>query len=168
LDVYLYSVPGEELIEITKYPIELVREVEHDTDIGILYTRWRYLGSPPHKKKFKPQGANAACFRVSSQLPIDYVYTSTDEPIQILPMRKFGGEFGSDLLQKQTMDDLLQVKESCEPVYQQVIHRIGRTEMCFRRILLPVVDGAGQVDLIYSATRRFGTVDREFFELEIA
>ncbi len=164
MDVYLYSIPGEELIEITKYPIELLREVEHDTDIGILYTRWRYLGSPPHKSKFRPQSANAACFRVSSELPLDFVYTSTDEPIQILPMRKFG----SELMQKQTMDDLLLVKESCEPLYQQVIHRLGRTEMCFRRILLPVVDGDGRVELIYSATRRFGTVDHEFLEVEMA
>jgi hypothetical protein len=164
LDVYLYSIPGEEFIEITKYPIELLREVEHDTDIGILYTRWRYLGSPPHKGKFRPQSANTACFRVSSELPLDYVYTSTDEPIQILPMRKFG----SELMQKQTMDDLLLVKESCEPLYQQVIHRLGRTEMCFRRILLPVVDGDGQVELIYTATRRFGTVGHEFLEVEMA
>lgn len=168
MDVYLYSIPGEEFIEITKYPIELLREVEHDTDIGILYTRWRYLGSPPHKNKFRPKSANAACFRVSSELPLDYVYMSTDEPIQILPMRKFGGAFGSELMQKQTMDDLLLVKESHEPLYQQVIHRIGRTELCFRRILLPVVDGDGRVELIYSATRRFGTVDREFLEVEIA
>ena len=164
MDVYVYSVPAKELIEITNYPIALVPETEHDTDIGILYTRWRYLGAPPNKKKFQPRSANAACFRVSHQLPLDYVYTSTDEPTQIVPMRKLG----SELLQKQTMDDLLMVKETCQPLYQQVIHRLPHTEMCFRRILLPVVNDDRQVELIYTATRQFGTVDREFFEVAMA
>jgi len=161
---FVYSAPGTEFIEITKYPIELVREVEHDTDIGILYTRWRYLGSPPHKSKFYPKSVNAACFRVASELPIDFVYTSTDEPTQILPMRKLGNE----LMQKQIMDDLLMVKESCEPHYQQVVHRTGQTEICFRRILLPVVNDESQVELIYSTTRQFGTVQSEFFDMVMA
>lgn len=164
MDVYVYSVPGKELIEITNYGIELVKEVEYDTDIGILYSRWRFLGSPPNKRKFCPKNVNAACFRVSSELPRDYVYTSTDESTQILPMRKFGTE----LLQKQTMDDLFLVKESCEPRYQQVVHRIENTEICFRRILLPVVDDDNNVAFVYSTTRRFGTVKPEFFEFEIA
>lgn len=164
MDVYVYSVPGKELIEITNYEIDLVKEVEYDTDIGILYSRWRFFGSPPNKRKFRPKSINAACFRVSSDLPSDYVYISTDESTQILPMRKFGTE----LLQKQTMDDLFLVKESCEPRYQQVIHRIEKTEICFRRILLPVVDDDNQVVFIYSTTRRFGTVKPEFFEFEIA
>ena len=164
MDVYVYSGLGSEFIEITKYPIGLVREVEHGTDIGILYARWRHLGSPPHKNRFRPRSANAACFRVSSEFPIDYVYTSTDEPTQMIPMRKLGNE----LMQQQATDDLLRVKDSCEPLYQQVIHRIGQTEMYFRRILLPVVDDAGQVELIYSATRQLGTVEPEFFEVGMA
>ena len=164
MDVYVYSIPGSEFIEITKYPIELVREVEDDTDIGILYTRWRYLGAPPHKDKFRPKSANAACFRVSNDEALDFVYTSTDEHTQILPMRKFE----NPLIQKQAMDDLLLVKETCEPLYQQVIHRIGQSEMCFRRILLPVINDDRKVELIYTATREFGTVEPQYFEAEMA
>ena len=74
----------------------------------------------------------------------------------------------SELMQKQVMDDLSRVKETCEPLYQQVIHRFEHTELCFRRILLPVVDDDGNVELIYSATRQFGTVAAEFFEVELA
>lgn len=164
MDVQIYSGLGTEFIEITKYPIELVQEVECGTDIGILYDRWQHLGSPPHKDDFRPRSANAACFRVSSERPTDYVYTSTDEPTQIVPMRKLGNE----LMQKQATDDLFLVKKSCEPIYQQVIHRVGRTELFFRRILLPVVNDEGRVELIYSATRRLGTVGSEFFEVETA
>ena len=160
MDVQVYSAPGTELIEITRYPIELVREVESDTDIGILYARWQSLGAPPHKNRFRPRSANAACFRVSSPIPLDYVYTSTDEPTQFLPMRKLG----NDLMQRQAMDDLMMVKECCNPLYQQVIHRIGRTELCFRRILLPVINDERRVELIYTATRQFGTVEAEYFD----
>ena len=77
-------------------------------------------------------------------------------------------KFGTELLQKQTMDDLLLVKESCEPRYQQVIHRFEDTEICFRRILLPVVDDDSNVVFIYSTTRRFGTIKPEFLQFEIA
>ena len=56
LDVYVYSVPGKELIEITNYEIELVKEVEYDTDIGILYSRWRFLGSPLPCVQRVPEG----------------------------------------------------------------------------------------------------------------
>lgn len=163
MDVQVYSAPGTELIEITRYPIELVREVESETDIGILYERWRALGAPPHRTRFRPRSANAACFRVASPVPLDYVYTSTDEPTQILPMRKLV----NDLMQRQAMDDLMMVKERCEALYQQVIHRIGRTELCFRRILLPVINDAKRVELIYTATRQFGTVEAEYFDMEL-
>lgn len=164
MDVFVYSIPGSEFIEITKYPIDLVREVEDDTDIGIIYARWHDLGAPPHKDAFRPKSPNAACFRVSSEQALDFVYTSTDENTQILPLRKFDNE----LVQKQAMDDLMLVKETCEPLYQQVIHRTERIEMCFRRILLPVINDDRQVDLIYTATRQFGTIAPEFFEVEMA
>ena len=95
---------------------------------------------------------------------MDYEYTSTDDPNQVLPMSKLG----SELMQKQAMDDLILVKETQEPFYQQVIHKTGSAELCFRRILLPVVNDGGQVDLIYSATRLLGRVAPEFFELEVA
>lgn len=160
--INFYSVPKTEFIEITNYPIELLMEVEHNTDIGILYSRWRHLGEPPHKNRFHPRSANAACFRVASELPMDFEYTSTDEPTQTLSIR----EFDNELMQNQAMDDLLLVKETCEPLYQQVIHRIGPVEGCFRRILLPAIDDEGQVELVYSATRLFGAVEPEFFEKE--
>jgi hypothetical protein len=139
-----------------------VREVEADTDIGILYARWQSLGAPPHKDRFRPRSVNAACFRVASPMPLDYVYMSTDEPTKILPLRKLG----NDLMQRQAIDDLMMVKERCEPLYEQVIHRIGRTELCFRRILLPVINDVRRVELIYTATRQFGTVEAEYFDVE--
>lgn len=164
MDVQIYSASGKEFIEITQYPIDLVQQVEQNTDIGILYSRWRKLGSPPHGNAFQPRSVNAACFLVSKKFPIDYVYTSTGMSLEILPLR----EMESELVQRQAMDDLLLVKETCEPLYQQVIHRLDRIELCFRRILLPVVDDDGKVDRIYTATRRFGTVEPEYFELETA
>ena len=164
MDVQVYSVPGEELIEVTRYPIELVQEVERDTDIGILYASWQRLGSPPRKGSFQPRSANAACFRVANELPLDYVYTSTDEPTQILPLRMMD----SELVRKHAMTDLLFVKETCKPLYEQVIHRFVQTELCFRRILLPVVNDEGRVELIYTATRQFGTVGPEFLLTEMA
>jgi hypothetical protein len=96
-------------------------------------------------------------------MPLDYVYTSTDEPTQILPMRKLG----NDLMQRQAIDDLMMVKERCEALYQQVIHRIGQIELCFRRILLPVINDEKRVELIYTATRQFGTVEAEYFDTEL-
>ncbi len=164
MDVQIYSASGKEFIEITRYPIELVQQVEQNTDIGNLYTKWRKLGSPPHKNKFQPRGINTGCFLVSKEFPIDYVYTSTGVSLEILPLR----EMESELVQRQAMDDLLLVKETCEPLYQQVIHRMARFELCFRRILLPVINDNGQVDTIYTATRQFGAVEPEFFELEMA
>lgn len=164
MDVQVYSTPGKEFIEITRYPIELVAEVEHDTEIGILYGQWRKLGQPPKMKKFRPHGANTGCFRVSNELPIDFVYISTDDPMQMLPLCVMD----SELIQKQAMDDLLVVKERREALYQQVIHRFEQSEMCFRRILLPTINDDGKVDLIYSTTRQFGTVRSVFFEKEFA
>ncbi|MDH3702144.1 MAG: hypothetical protein OEU46_12585 [Alphaproteobacteria bacterium] len=164
MDVQIYSTSGKEFIEITRYPIELVQQVENNTDVGILYAQWRKLGSPPHTNKFQPRSVNTACFLVSKQLPIDFVYTSTDVSLQILPLR----EMESELIQRQTMDDLLLVKETCKPLYQQVIHRMERFEMCFRRILLPVIDDDGKVEQIYTATRQFGTVEPEYLEMEMA
>ncbi len=164
MDVQIYSASGKEFIEITQYPIELIEQVEHNTDIGILYTRWRKLGSPPHRDNFQPRSVNAGCFLVSKPFPIDFVYTSTDVSHAVLPLR----EMESELVQRQAMDDLLLVKETCEPLYQQVIHRMKRVELCFRRILLPVIDDDGKVDLVYTATRQFGTVEPEYFELEMA
>lgn len=164
MDVQIYSASGKEFIEITRYPIELVQQVEQNTDIGNLYTKWRKLGSPPHKNKFQPRGINTACFLVSKEFPIDYVYTSTGVSLQILPLR----EMESELVQRQAMDDLLLVKETREPLYQQVIHRFAQSEMCFRRILLPTINDNGKVDLIYSSTRQFGTVQSVFLEEEFA
>lgn len=160
--INFYSVPKTEFIEITNYPIDLLMDVERNTDIGILYCRWQSLGDRPHKNRFQPRSANAACFRVSSELPMDFVYISTDEPARTLPIC----ELDNELMQKQAMDDLLLIKETGEPLYQQVIHRIGPMEMCFRRILLPVVDDNGRIELVYSATRQFGAVEPEFFEEE--
>ncbi len=164
MDVQVYSTPGKEYIEITRYPIELVAEVEQDSEIGILYAQWQKLGQPPNMKKFRPHGTNSGSFLVSRESPIDFVYISTDDPVQMLPL----GMLDNELIQKQAMDDLLVVKERCEPLYQQVIHRFGKSEMCFRRILLPTVNDDGKVDLIYSTTRQFGSVASVFFEEEYA
>lgn len=164
MDVQVYSATGPEFIEITRYPTELLGEVENNTDIGILYTQWRKLGSPPHKNEFHPRSDNIACFRVSKLLPVNYVYTSTDGPTDKLPLRKMD----SELIRKQAMDDLLFVKQRCEPLYQQVIHRFEHLEICFRRILLPVINDDGKVDLIYSTTREIGTVGSEYLEVAMA
>lgn len=163
MEVFVNSNPNAESIEITKYRTDLMLEVEHDTDIGMLYTRWRQYGSPPHAANFQVQGANVGRFRVSSENPSEFTYAEADDDAEVLAVEKFD----NPLIRNQMLDDLMLVKETGEPLYQQVIHRADEREMCFRRVLLPVIDDEGDVELIYTSTRQFGLAEPTLLRKEM-
>lgn len=75
--------------------------------------------------------------------PLDFKFVSPGKPTAISSLRLINLT-ESRVIQQQFFDDLLYVKETVRPLYQNVEHRFNASgeweEIAFARVLLPVVN----------------------------
>ena len=151
----------DESVQIIDFDPEVIEVWEVDTDIGLLHGHWLRLGGPPPVRAFAPLGENIMCAVVDESDPNDFMLVSANEgQPELFSVRTLKDDL--PLIYARALIDLTMVKETRQPLYQEVIHRAGDAELAFRRAMLPAVNDGGAVERIYSTTRRVGIVEAQY------
>lgn len=105
------------------------------------------FNTPPSERLFKPLLGDASQADVSAPSPFDFLWSAPGLP----PVRI--EDIDSALLQKALAWDLLVCKELAHPFYHQIEQDIDGAVHRYIRLLLPAVDGQGEVCKIYAFCR---------------
>ena len=142
-------------------PESQVEELEQSTSLGILYRLWRSVrgGGVPGKEEFSPgtvvTDANSeGLLRISTEAsnPMDYTFVTSQSDDSVVKIRSIGS-LGASIPQRELIIDLLYCQHLRAPIFQDINHAISMAEYHYRRLLLPVQNGAGIVSGIFLCYR---------------
>lgn len=166
IDVFLHSTEDEEVL-ITRYNTIFIDPWERRTPIGAFYNAWKDAIKPGHSaplhEDFAPRDNAILRFDTVAENPFNYMI-HRDGDIPGFASLRMLSDTESKVIQRQLFGDLIGVRETQEPLYQSVEHRIfkddGYEEMTFRRLMVPVLGENGKARYVYSAVREMGTPAR--------
>jgi hypothetical protein len=149
--------------------LEFIDFWERVTGLGDLYQRWQAArtrnGTMPRAADFdvsdippvRPQGHGGApdhlpdIFRADADpaTPADFRITA---PAAGLRSARLCTLF-RPILRNALFSDLMLCQGLRKPLYQQIYQKVSGDERCYVRLLLPTVDGQGQIRRIHGASR---------------
>ena len=142
-------------------PESEIETQERNSTLGTLYRLWRRARSSgiPREDQFDPQavlgnGRQEGFLRFSTEAlnPMDYTF-NTSQAIGSIEESVALGSLDQSIQNRELILDLLYCGHLRTPMYQDINHVISLAEYHYRRLLLPVENGAGSVSGIFLCYR---------------
>jgi hypothetical protein len=140
---------------------------ERNTTLGTLYRHWRRVrgNGIPREDRFDPQAVlgderREGFLRFSTEAlnPMDYTF-NTSRSIGAIEESVTLGSLDHSIQNRELILDLLYCGHLRTPLYQDINHVISLAEYHYRRLLLPVENGAGAVSGIFLCYRMIDEVE---------